>query len=97
MMYGDLREGEKALTVIALPRGRFRTITLFCDSPRQNRDPVELRLAVYHYEYGFQVQPILLDGTKGPIEIKFTDPEHIGGVSIERQDAGDVHVAWAVL
>lgn len=102
-MYGELREGPKALTVIALPRGRFRTLVLFCDNNRQNLLPVELRVAFWHCEYGFQIRrQVLLDGAKGPLEIQFGDSKHIshedmGGVSIERQDEGDVHVAWTVL
>jgi len=98
MMYGELREGEKALTVIALPRGRFRRLTLFCDSNRQDLYPTWLRVALYNYEHGFQSERYLLDGSKGPTEIVFDDPENIGGVSIERiRDAGDVHVAWSVV
>jgi hypothetical protein len=99
MMHGELREGPKALTVIALPRGRFRSLFLFCDNNRQNMLPVDLRIALFHHGYGgFQVRPAYtLDGSSGPMEIKFEDAEHIGGVSIERQDEGDVHVAWTVL
>lgn len=97
MMYGDLREGEKALTVIALPRGRYRTLTLFCDSTRQDMYATDLRVALYHYEYGFQAERYRLDGTNGPLEIAFKDPEHIGGVSIERRGGDGVHVAWAVV
>lgn len=103
MMHGQLREGAKALTVIALPRGRFRTLVLFCDNYRQDRLPVELRVAFWHNEYGFQVRnPVLLDGAKGPIEIQFGNSQKIshedmGGISIERRDDGDVHVAWTVL
>jgi hypothetical protein len=97
MMYGELREGEKALTVIALPRGRFRTLTLFCDSTRQDLYATEIRVALYHCEYGFQAERYHLDGTKGPLEITFKDPEHIGGISIERQKQNDVHIAWAVV
>jgi hypothetical protein len=96
MMYGELREGEKALTVIALPRGRFRTLTLFCDSTRQDMYATEIRVAFYHCEYGFQAERFHLDGTKGPLEIVFKDPEHIGGISVERRSGNDVHVAWAV-
>jgi hypothetical protein len=103
MMYGELREGPKALTVIALPRGRFRTLVLFCDNNRQNMLPVELRVAFWHNEYGFQVRnPVLLDGSKGPVEIQFGNShkishEDMGGISIERQDEGEVHVGWTVL
>lgn len=96
MMYGDLREGPKAVTVVALPRGRYQRLTLFCDSTREDKDPTEIRVALYHHEYGFQAERYLLDGAKGPVEIKFTDPQHIGGISFERRDKGDVHVAWAV-
>jgi hypothetical protein len=96
MMHGDLREGDKALTVIALPRGRFRTLTLFCDSTRQDKYATEIRVALYHYEYGFQAERYHLDGTNGPLEIPFKDHQHIGGISIERRNGNDVHVAWAV-
>lgn len=105
MMYGTLLEGPKALTVIALPRGRFRTLSLFCDNYRQNLRPVELRVAFWHHEYGFQVRnPVMLDGAKGPVEVQFGNSlkishEDMGGISIERRDEGEdsnVRVAWTV-
>jgi hypothetical protein len=102
-MYGELREGPKALTVIALPRGKYRTLILFCDNNRQNLLPAELRVAFWHTEYGFQVRnPVLVDGAKGPVEIQFGESRSIhnsnmNGISIERQDEGDVHVSWTVM
>lgn len=102
MMHGQLLEGPKALTVIALPRGRFRTLVLFCDNYIESKMPVELRVAFWHTEYGFQVRnPVLLDGSKGPVEIQFGNSrkishEDMGGISIRREDEGDVPVAWTV-
>lgn len=99
MIHGLLLFGRDQVTPICLPRGRFRSITLFTDNHLERLfEPVELRVAVFHWEDGWKVlPPIYLDGPKGPVEIWFEEPEDIGGVSIQRRGNSNATVAWTVL
>jgi hypothetical protein len=94
MPYGQLAEGQGAITPISLPKGRYKTIGLIADNGLQNLPAASLRLAVYHGSW--KVDTVTVDSAKGQTVVTFTDPGNTSGISVRREDAGDVHVAWEV-
>jgi hypothetical protein len=44
----------------------------------------------------WQVEFVQVDSSLGQTIVLFPDPKRTTGLSIQRVDAGDVHVAWAV-
>lgn len=95
MPYGQLDEGPKAITPIALPKGRYKTIGFIADNGLQQLPPASLRVAINHGGHWF-VQTVTVDSAKGQTVVTFTDPGNTVGISVRREDAGDVHVAWEV-
>jgi hypothetical protein len=96
MPYGQLAEGQGAITPISLPRGRYKTIGFIADNGLQNLPPAALRVAVYHGGGSWKVDQVTVDSSKGQAVVTFTDPGNTSGISVRREDAGDVHVAWEV-
>ncbi|MCW2919760.1 MAG: N-acetylmuramoyl-L-alanine amidase family 2 [Actinomycetia bacterium] len=96
MPYGQLAEGPKAITPISLPRGRYKTIGFIADNGLQNLPAATLRVAVNHGANAWKVDKVTVDSTKGQTVVTFTDPGNTAGISVRREDAGDVHVAWEV-
>jgi hypothetical protein len=94
MPYGQLAEGQGAITPISLPKGRYKTIGFIADNGLQGLPPAALRVAVYHG--GWKVDQVTIDSAKGQTVVTFTDPADTSGISVRREDAGDVHVAWEV-
>jgi hypothetical protein len=96
MPYGQLAEGQHAITPISLPRGRYKTIGFTADNGLQNLPPAQLRVAVYHGGGTWKTDTITVDSSKDQTVVTFTDPGNTSGISVRREDAGDVHVAWEV-
>ncbi|MGI8336165.1 hypothetical protein ACRYCC_40005 [Actinomadura scrupuli] len=96
MPYGQLAEGQGAITPISLPKGRYKTIGFIADNGLQSLPPAALRVAVYHGGGAWKVDQVTVDSTKGQTVVTFTDPADTSGISVRREDAGDVHVAWEV-
>lgn len=97
MMHGTLINGHYAVTPIAVPPGRYRTLILFGDNGRQKLLPAELRVSIYRDGYGFDTQRVLLDSAKGAVEINLTDHTLVEGISIQREDVGAVNVSWVLV
>lgn len=97
MPYGQLAEGAQAITPIALPKGKFKTIGFSCDNGLQQLPPAQLRVALHHGNGNWQiVTKVNVDAAKGQTVITFTDPANTDGISVRREDKGDVHVAFEV-
>jgi hypothetical protein len=96
MPYGQLAEGPKAITPISLPKGRFKSIGFMCDNGLQGLPPAQLRVGVFHGAGNWQVAQVTVDSTKDLAAVVFTDPGNTTGISVQRSDNGDVHVAWEV-
>jgi hypothetical protein len=96
MPYGQLAEGKGAITPIALPKGRYHTIGFIADNSLQGLPPAKLRVAIHHGGGNWQVAEVEVDSTKGQTVITFTDPANSDGISVRREDAGGVHVAYEV-
>lgn len=95
MPYGQLSEGAEAITPISLPKGRYKTIGLICDNGLQGLPPAQLRIAI-HGGNGWTLHPTKVDSTTGQAVVAFPDPAATDGISVQRLDKGDVHVAWEV-
>ncbi|MDX6429695.1 MAG: hypothetical protein QOE54_2061 [Streptosporangiaceae bacterium] len=95
MPYGQLAEGAQAITPIALPRGRYKTIGFIADNALQGLPAAQLRVAV-HQAGSWHLATATVDSTQGQTVVTFPDPGTTDGVSVRREDAGDVHVAWEV-
>lgn len=96
MPNGLLAEGAQAITPIALPKGRYKTIGFIADNGLQGLPPAKLRVAVYHGGGAWRVDTVTVDSAKGQTVVTFTDPADTSGISVRREDAGDVHVAFEV-
>lgn len=95
-MNGQLAEGPEAITPIALPKGRYKTIGFIADNGLQLLPLATLRVAVNHGGGSWKVDTVTVDSAKGQTVVIFTDPGNTAGISVRREDAGDVHVAWEV-
>lgn len=96
MPYGQLAEGAQAITPISLPRGRYKTIGFIADNGLQALSPAQLRVAVSQGGGNWHVEQITVDSSKGQAVLVFPDPANTDGISVRREDTGDVHVAWEV-
>jgi hypothetical protein len=94
MPYGQLTDGVGAVTVIALPKGRYKTIGFSTDNGLAEKPPVKLRVAVRDTDW--HVQRVVVDSAKGQTVITFADVAHTDSISVRREDAGDVPVGWEV-
>jgi len=95
MPTGQLADGEDAITPIALPRGRYKTIGFTCDNGLQGLPPAALRVAV-HRHAGWHTEHVTVDSAKGQTVLTFDDAATTDGISVQRSDAGTVHVAYEV-
>jgi hypothetical protein len=96
MPYGQLNDGQGAITPISLPRGRYHTIGFIADNGLQGLPSAQLRVAIHHGGGSWQVEEVSVDSSKGQTVISFSDPANTDGISIRRDDAGQVNVAWEV-
>jgi hypothetical protein len=92
---GLLAEGAQALTPISLPKGRYTSIGFIADNGLQQLAPARLRVAV-HQAGSWAVATAIVDSAQGQVVVDFLDPTSTDGISVRREDAGDVHVAWVV-
>lgn len=97
MPNGQLAEGADAITPISLPRGRYKTIGFIADNGLQQLPPATLRVAVHAGTPGaWSVSTLTVDSKTGQALITFPHPVTTDGISVRREDAGDVHVAYEV-
>lgn len=96
MPYGTLNEGSFALTVQALPRGKYTNVGLVCDNGLQGKPAAGVRVAIEHQDGSWQVGTFTVDGKKGQTVVIFSDPVNVVGISFRREDLGDVRVAYQV-
>jgi hypothetical protein len=96
MPTGLLTDGANAITPIALPRGRYKTIGFTCDNGLEKLDPAKLRVAVSEGGGKWHVEHITVDSAKGQAVITFPNQAATDGISVQREDAGTVGVAFEV-
>ncbi len=96
MPTGLLTDGANAVTPIALPRGRYKTIGFIADNGLQGLPPAKLRVAVHQGVGNWHVEHITVDSAKGQAVIVFPDQANTDGISVQREDDGAVHVAFEV-
>jgi hypothetical protein len=96
MPYGQLTEGKGAITPIALAKGKYKTFGAIGDNGLQVLPAASLRIAVHDAKGWHVTKGVIVDSAKGQKVVTFTDPATTDGLSIQREDAGDVHVAWEV-
>jgi len=95
MPTGHLADGQDAITPIALPRGRYKTIGFTCDNGLQGLPAAALRVAV-HRKAGWHTEHVTVDSAKGQTVITFDDAATTDGISVQRSDAGTVHIGYEV-
>lgn len=95
MPYGNLNNGVNAITAISLHKGSYNAIGFFGDNGLQGKPPAKLRVAV-HDKNGWDIHHLVVDSTKDKPWFKFRDPATTDGVSVQREDAGDVILGWDV-
>jgi hypothetical protein len=93
MLYGELNTGANALTVITFPTTKAGAIGFGCDNGLQKLPPAKLRVAVRDAK-GWDVQHVVVDSEKGKTVVHFRDRKTADMVSIQREDDGQVRVAW---
>jgi hypothetical protein len=96
MPSGLLADGQKAITPISLPRGKFKTIGFIADNGLQGLPPAQLRVAVHQGAGHWDTATYKVDSAKGQTVVTFSDQANTDGISVQRLDAGDVHVAYEV-
>jgi Domain of unknown function (DUF1906) len=96
MPTGMLADGQGAITPISLPRGRYKTIGFIADNGLQQLPAAQIRVAVHQGAGDWDVQDVPVDSAKGQTVITFKNPASTDGISVQRADAGNVHVAWEV-
>jgi GH25 family lysozyme M1 (1,4-beta-N-acetylmuramidase) len=96
MPYGQLAEGKGAITPIALAKGKYKTFGAIGDNGLQVLPAAALRVAVHDAKGWHVTKGVIVDSAKGQRVVTFTDPATTDGLSVQREDAGDVHVAWEV-
>jgi hypothetical protein len=95
MPYGQLAEGATAITPIAIPKGRYKQIGFIADNGLQGLPSAQIRVAVQHAG-AWHIDHVTVDSKKDQTVVTFTDPGNTVGLSIRREDQGDVHVAWEI-
>lgn len=96
MPYGNLDLGQGAITPIALPRGRYKTIGFIADNGLQSLPPATIRVAVHRGKGAWDTSTVKVDSHAGQTVITFKDAKLTDGISVRREDIGDVRIAWEV-
>lgn len=97
MPFGQLAEGPKGFTPIALPKGKYTKISFLIDNGVQGLPPASIRVAECHGANLWHVSNVvILDSTKDQAVVMFFDPINTTGLSIIRNDEGNAHVGWEV-
>jgi hypothetical protein len=91
---GRLNEGPLAITPIALPKGRYKTVGFVCDNGLQGRPPALLRVAVATDTGNWHSEQVTVDSTQGQTVVTFAELGSTVGLSVRREDDGDVPIAW---
>ncbi len=96
MPTGLLSDGSKAITPISLPKGRYKTIGFIADNGLQGLPPAQLRVAIHQGGGSWHTEQVSVDSHKGQTVVHFPDVANTDGISVRREDAGDVHIAYEV-
>jgi lysozyme len=97
MPYGQLSEGKDAITPIALPKGKYKSLGFTCDNGLQDLPSATIRVALHSAAGGWDqiVASQVIDSSKGQTVIAFKSTD-VDGVSVQRLDDGDVHIAYEI-
>lgn len=98
MPFGQLAGGPKGFTPIALNKTKgYTQVSFLVDNGAQGLPPASIRVAECHGADLWHVSPaVILDSKKDQVVIKFLDPANTTGLSIIRNDEGNVPVAWEI-
>lgn len=91
---GILFNGSQAVTPISLPKGKYRTIGFIADNGLQNLPPAQLRVAIHQGGDNWHVETVTVDSKKGQTVVTFPDQKNADGISVRREDGGNVFVAY---
>lgn len=53
-------------------------------------------MAIHHGGGKWNTSVVTVDSARGQTVVSFPDVKNTDGISVHREDAGDVHVAWEV-
>ncbi len=93
---GLLSDGAQAITPISLPKGRYKTIGFIADNGLQGLPPAQLRVAIHQGGGSWHLEQVTVDSHKGQTVVHFPDVANTDGISVRREDAGTVHIAYEV-
>ena len=96
MPTGLLTDGAQAITPISLPKGRYATIGFIADNGLQGLPPAQIRVAIHQGGGSWHTEHVSVDSAKGQTVITFPNKALTDGISVQREDAGGVHVAFEV-
>lgn len=96
MPNGQLNNGAQALTAISLPKGRYKQIGFIADNGLQVLAPAKIRVAVHEGGTTWSVKTVTVDSKKGQTVLLFGKSASTDGISVRREDVGDVEVGWVV-
>ncbi|MCW2912326.1 MAG: hypothetical protein JWN52_394 [Actinomycetia bacterium] len=96
MPYGQLAGGPQTITPISLPKGRYKSIGFIADNGLQGLPAAQLRVAVHQGAGSWYLAMVTVDSAGGQTIVTFPNPGSTDGISIRREDSGDVPVAWEV-
>lgn len=90
--YGQLVNGEAAITPISIHPGDVSAIGFACDNGLAGLPPAKLRVAFQLKDGTWKAERLVVDSTKPKPWLRI--PEGAGAVSVQRDDKGDVPIAW---
>ncbi len=96
MPNATLAEGHGTITPISLPKGRYHTIGFIADNGLQGLPAAKLRVAIHDGGGHWQVENVEVDSAKGQTVVTFANPAGADGISVQREDEGNVHVGYEV-
>lgn len=96
MPQGLLAEGTGAITPIAIPKGRYTTIGFGADNGLQGLAPAQIRVAVCHGAGAWHIAHVVVDSAQNMPVLALPDAANVVALSIRREDAGNVRVAWQI-
>lgn len=104
VQFGQLKSGKSSIDIIAFPVGTVNNIAFGADNGLQSLPAAQIRVAVRDAQ-GWDTHVVAVEGNPKdkngkatPVQtiVHFRDPKTTGVVSVRREDAGNVLVAWEV-
>jgi hypothetical protein len=96
MPTGPINNGHQAITPISLPKGRYKTIGFIADNGLQGLPPARLRVAVHQGGGTWHTEVVAVDSHKGQTVVHFPNVANTDGISVRREDDGNVLVSYEV-